>query len=374
VFRKHSQEPATRRRAGANRAVVRGLTLALVAAMLLPAAALASSPTCSAGQGQAFIDQGQLTQAVHEFTCVIDHQPTEVDGYRGRAEALLLQGRFSDAYHDYNTGITALVVPVHPDAFNTIYAGYAARLSAKPNSIPALSGASFARWVNFDYAQAITVLNRLLDVAPTDVYGTLFRGSSRLLQGKTTAKGVADLDKAIQLAPNSPDVRYIVADAYTYGLTDPARAAAEATLALDWGLDTPRIHAILAASHNAFGERLEAAEQIAEHIDAVTTELISTPPLTAGGTVTLDLVPGRTYAIPVAVNAGETIAISTSSPDFWDSIAVLYSPTGDPVVGSDDDNVYFAEFDYVADASGTYVLHVTSFEAVSTGELVVERS
>jgi len=74
------------------------------------------------------------------------------------------------------------------------------------------------------------------------------------------------------------------------------------------------------------------------------------------------------------VSAGDTISISTSSPDFWDSIAVLFSPDGSPVIGSDDDNLYFAEFDHDAEASGTYVLHVTSFEAVSTGELRVERS
>ena len=91
--------------------------------MLLPGAAsvAASSPNCTPQQGQDFIDAGQLTQAIHEFTCVIDAERTEVDGYRGRAEALLLLGRFSDAYHDYNTGITALVVPLHrmPSARST---------------------------------------------------------------------------------------------------------------------------------------------------------------------------------------------------------------------------------------------------------------
>jgi tetratricopeptide (TPR) repeat protein len=348
--------------------------LALAATLLLPAVAAASSPNCTPEQGQAFIDQGQLTQAVHEFTCVIDQEPTEVDGYRGRAEARLLQGQFSNAYKDYNTGITALVMPVHPEAFATIYAHYAARLASDPDSIQALTGASFARWVNFDYAQAVQVLNDLLAVAPNDVYGSLFRGSSRLLQGKTTTKGIADINRAIQLAPQSPDVHYIVADAYTYGLADPARAAAEATLALNGGLDTPRVHAILAASSNSFGDTLDAAAHIKVHIDMVTTELVPSAPISVGQVVKLDVVPGRTYAVPIEVSAGETIAISTSSPDFWDSIAVLYAPNGSPVVGSDDDNVYFAEFDYAATATGTYLLHVTSFEAVSTGELHVERS
>jgi hypothetical protein len=87
----------------------------------------------------------------------------------------------------------------------------------------------------------------------------------------------------------------------------------------------------------------------------------------------MDLVPGRTYEIPVAATAGETISIATSSRDFWDSIAVLLAPDGSPVVGSDDDNAYFAAFDWVAPATGTYRLQVTSFESINTGELVVTR-
>ena len=67
-------------------------------------------------------------------------------------------------------------------------------------------------------------------------------------------------------------------------------------------------------------------------------------------------------------------AISTSSPDypdFWDSIAVLLAADGSPVVGSDDDSGYFAAFEW--EVTGIYLLQVTSFESVTTGELVVKR-
>jgi hypothetical protein len=52
--------------------------------------------------------------------------------------------------------------------------------------------------------------------------------------GATKNQGLADLDRAIALAPSSPDVRFIVSDAFTYGLSDPQRAFAEASLALQW--------------------------------------------------------------------------------------------------------------------------------------------
>ena len=356
--------------------LTRVLGLALAAALLFaPSGALgASQPNCTAVQGQAFIDAGQLTQAIHEFTCVINAAPTEVDGYRGRAEALLLLGRYSDAYHDYNTGITALAVPAHPDAFTTIYDGYATRLSDDPDSVAALTGASFARWVNFDYPQAIQVLNRLLQVEPDDPYGTLFRGSVACSTARPRPRGSSSLTGRSNLRPTA---RTSATSSRTRTRTAsriPRVPLAEATLALNWGLDTPRVHAILAASYNAFGDVLAAAEHIQEHLEVVTSELVTTTPLVAGGSLTLDLVPGRTFAIPIMATAGETIAVSTASPDFWDSIAVLLSPGGAPVVGSDDDNAYHVAIDWEAEQTGVYVLRVTSFESVSTGELFVERS
>jgi hypothetical protein len=217
------------------------------------------------------------------------------------------------------------------------------------------------------------MLDRLLDDRADDVFGNLLRGSSRLLHGGPKVAGAADLEHAIELAPGSPDVRWIVADAYTYGLPDSERAFAEASLALAGGLDTPRVNAILASAYNAFGDLLAAAVHVARHIELVTTELVATAALQPGTSLSLDLVPGRTYEIPVPVAAGETIAITTSSRDYWDTIAVLRAPDGSPVVGSDDDNAYFAAFEWVAPATGTYRLQVTFFESVNYGQLVVDR-
>src|SRR5262245_66202047 len=95
------------------------LTRAAAAALLCTIApvtlAAADTPKkkCTAAQGQVFIDQGRYDQAVREFTCVMDAQPTEVDGYRGRAEAELMLGRYSDALHDL-AQVTAYVVHVPP--------------------------------------------------------------------------------------------------------------------------------------------------------------------------------------------------------------------------------------------------------------------
>ena len=347
-----------------------GLTLALL--VIAPVTPAHAATNCTAEQGQLFIDEGRYKQAIGEFTCVIEAEPTEVEGYRGRIEAQLLLGQYSNSVRDY-ARVTAVVTPVHPDAQTTILASYAARLETAPNDVRALTGASFARWWYFDYLGAMTLLDQLLDVEPGNPYGNLFRGSSRLLKGHHVAGGVVDLDQAIALAPESPDVRYIVADAYTYGLPDPNRAFAEATFALEHGLNTPRVHAILGSAYSAFGDVASAATHIDTHIQLVTTELLTTSPLPARTSMALDLVPGQTYEIPLVVSGGETVSIVTSSHDYWDTILVLLDPDGSPVLGSDDSWKYFAAFDWIAPSSGTYRMRATFFESVITGRLLVSR-
>jgi hypothetical protein len=352
------------------RPLAAGLALALL--LTIPVTPAHAAPKCTAEQGQLFIDEGRYRQAINEFTCVIEAEPTGVEGYRGRIEAQLLLGQYSNSVRDY-ARVTAVVMPVHPDAQAAILASYAARLESSPHDIPSLTGASFARWWYFDYLSTIDLLNHLLDVEPANPYGNLFRGSSRLLKGHHVADGVADLDYAIVLAPESPDVRYVVADAYTYGLPDPTRAFAEATFALEGGLDTPRVHAILGSAYLAFGDMADAATHIQRHIQLVTTELVTISPLPARASMDLGIVPGQTYDIPLVVNAGEAISIVTSSHDYWDTILVLLGPDGSPVLGSDDSWKYFAAFDWVAPASGTYRMRVTFFESVITGTLRVSR-
>jgi hypothetical protein len=348
------------------------LTLIAFGAGAASAAGQGNSGKCTAQGGQSLIDEGRYEAAVREFACVIAAHPTEVEGYRGKAEAELLLGRYADAFHSY-TRVTAFVEPVHSDAKFTIFNGYDSRLSINPDDITALMGASFARWYYFDYTVAIPILNHLLEVEPLSVYGNLFRGSSRLLHHSATAKGKIDIETALLLAPDSADVHYIVADAYTYGVRDFDRAFLEVTIADALGLETARTHAIFGAVYLAFGDVVTAAAHIQSHIDMVTTELLPADPLAAGGSMSLDFVPGRTYEIPLPVTAGKTVSVSTSSHDYWDTILVVLAPDGTPVTGGDDFKGYFAGFEWVPPASGTYRMRVTFFESVITGSMFIQR-
>jgi len=328
---------------------------------------------CNVSSGQAFIDQGKFEKAIDEFTCVINNAPTEAEGYRGRIEAKVMLQRYSDAVRDYQK-VTAYVLPVHPDATETIYAGYETRLAASPNDLNALTGRAFAHWWYFDYHTAIAMLNDLVVMRPNDLFPNLFRGSSRMLSRTSKAKGIADVEKAITIAPSNPNVRWIAADAFTYGVPDPVRAFNEATLALNGGLDTPRVRAILGTSYNKLGNKAAAANEINKCIDLSIADLVPASTIAVGTTADLNFVPDMAYDVPITVAAGETISIKTEATDYWDSIAVLLAPDGTPVIGSDDDNKYFAQFSYVAPVAGTYHMKVTFFEAVATSVLHVTRN
>ena len=356
------------------RTIARIVTLLAVAGILasIVATPVDAAPDCSAAAGQSFIDQGRYDRAVTEFSCLIRADAASVDGYRGRMEAFVLLGQYADAVRD-GTRFTAVVEPAHPDAEQTVVRGYLDRLAARPGDLPALAGMTFARWWFFDYSAAIKYATQLLDVQPTSVVGWVFRGSSRALHHVQMSRGAADLERALELDGANPSVHYLVADAYAYGFGDLERAYDEASTALAGGLDTPRVHAILGAALNSFGDIAGAALQVARHFELVTEETVTTAPLGAGGSLGVGLVPGRVVEIPLPAVAGEPIVIATSSKDYWDTIALLVAPDGTPVVGSDDVNGYFAAFTYVPPVSGTYSLRVTFFESVITGVLNVTR-
>src|SRR5262245_46487770 len=113
--------------------------MSALSVMFAAGAGSIGAATCSAVQGQAYIDAGRYDHAIREFGCVIAAQPTEAEGYRGRIEAELLSGLYSDAFADYGR-VTANVIPLHPGTGAEIIAHYNDRLAAAPQSISALTG------------------------------------------------------------------------------------------------------------------------------------------------------------------------------------------------------------------------------------------
>jgi len=210
------------------------------------------------------------------------------------------------------------------------------------DDIPALPRAGFGRQVR--YVRAIHFLNRLHEIRSDDVYPNVLRGSSRLLYGANTARGAVDLERAIELAPE----RLTSASSSPAGTPTGCRAErafAEATLALDWGSTRPRVYAILASAYNA-SENLEAgAAHIQRGIELVTRVLVTTTPF-AGRRIAFDRPrAGADLRGPDRRDRRGDDLDRDQERDFGDAIAVLLGPDGSPVVGSDDDEAYFAAYE-----------------------------
>src|SRR5689334_20071428 len=96
-------------------------------------------------EGEAFAKDGNYDSAIAAFTCAIESDPLDIDAYRGRIEARLMTGAYSDAMLDY-AAIKVQVVPEIPDALERILTYYETALESDPENIPLLTGDSFARW------------------------------------------------------------------------------------------------------------------------------------------------------------------------------------------------------------------------------------
>lgn len=344
---------------------------------LHPTAAFAQNDACDPKTtdlqtGQAFIEAGAYSEAVTVFACVIAANPLDITAYRGKIEANLLAGKYSDAVHGY-TEINIHVIPEVPDAVTQIIAYYQETLPTDPNNVILLTGYSFALWWVSDYPAALKELDQLLKLEPDNLYALTFHGSSSFFAGNTEI-GERNFERALELAPESADLYFILADGYTYALGDFERALEAVTTAHDLGLDTARVNAIFGTAYFYLGEEAQAIPYFANHIERATVEAVKGETLKRGESVVLDFKPGQTYHLTVEAGIGETLRIAaTSAVDKVDTIMVLLAEDGTLITGNDDSVELNAGFTYEIDNAGTYTLLVSSFEAAGSGEVTVTR-
>jgi len=134
------------------------------------------------------------------------------------------------------------------------------------------------------------------------------RGASRLLKGTSRVDGAAELNRAIAFASANSGIRFIVADAHTYGnVPDPQPAFAKASFGLAGALNTPRVHRFsqrVSRCHN----QLAAAAELRTHIGAEGDSAGSSRTLYCQRHGYTPLVVGRSYEISVPATAGEALS------------------------------------------------------------------
>ena len=256
------------------------------------AQAPAAPATCSAEQGQALIDAGQYEKAIRAFTCVIDAQPTGRRGLsrpdRGRAAPRPLLGRRARLPSASRPSWSRCIRTPWPRSSRATRLGWRPRrrTSARSRARASPSGGSSST------RRRSSLLDQLLRSAGRPVRERCSAARAASSRGATRAgdRGPRTGDRARPPEPRRPLHRRRRVHVRT---SRPGARVRGGVLALDWGLDTPRVHAILAVSYDAFGDQAAAASAIQRSIALVTTDLVTASPLASGASSTLDLVPGR---------------------------------------------------------------------------------
>ncbi len=322
--------------------------------------------------GQALLKAADYENAIADFTCAIEADKLNIGAYRGRIEALLLAGIYSEALRNY-TEIAIHVIPETPNAVEQIIDAYRTTLDSDPENIILLTGYSFALWWVSDYEAALIEIEKILAVEPDNFYALMFHGStSFFLEDFET--GERDFARVLELVPENADIHFVLADAYTYAVGDMEKALEHGLLASELGLDTARLNAILGTAYFYLGDEATAIPYFARHIERATVETIEQADLEKEQAITLNMIPGQTYRFLVEVAADETLKISTTSDtDAVDTIMVLLAADGTLVTGNDDSVELNAGFEKVIEEVGIYTLLLSSFEGAGTGEVNIIR-
>jgi tetratricopeptide (TPR) repeat protein len=253
--------------------------LAALTFMLSGCPATPSTPTPGAvaayGQGKAYYDQDDHSQAISEYSRAIELQPDYAEAYIGRGEAYQAQCDWSKAKADYTQAIAVLdeairrnpkdaeayyqrgrayqhltdrdraiadftqAIALQPDYaeayfgrgdishrvspgsdLNQAVADYSRAIELRPDYVEAYKARGWAyEWLNDltqandDYKQALAIYDRVIELRPEDAQAYYRRGWVHRDLGEID-QAIADFGRAIELAPGFLSAYRSRAEAY----------------------------------------------------------------------------------------------------------------------------------------------------------------
>ena len=229
--------------------MTRLLGAVLAACLLVPAAVAhgAGNPTARPEQGQAFIDEGRYEKAVQEFTCVIAAAADRGRGLprprRGGAPPRPLLGRHGRLRPGH--GPRPARAPGRRCHDPRRLRGPA---RGRPERDPGADGRELRPLVDFDYAQAIQRAQPSSRRPPGRPVRQPLPRLEPPAEGRDEGARRGRPRPRDRARPHEPRCPLGRRRRLRVRPADPERAFAEASLALDGGLDTPRVHAILGAA------------------------------------------------------------------------------------------------------------------------------
>jgi tetratricopeptide (TPR) repeat protein len=141
-----------------------------------------------------------------------------------------------------------------------------------------------------------------------------------------------------------------------------------------------------AVAYAQTGEGARSRNDFGRYVQNMETERLDRE-ITADETLTLDMVEGRVYAVPITLKTGETLGVTAKSvekgdagdPEVVDPLVLVFDPMGNLVEADDDTlrangsviNMDSQIKDYEVTRSGTYLLLITHAGGGSEGAMDV---
>ncbi len=168
-------------------------------------------------------------------------------------------------------------------------------------------------WCSFDYDTASSWIDQLLIVRPNSPYGILFR--AHCVPCRAAMSKVANKISRLLLhwTNGTPHVRFVVAMRTLMEYLTQREPFGKRIWHCCWTRHAaPSRH----SSRFAFRVRISGTgrERTTSSHQHGHSQNVAVAPLAEGDTYTLDLVPGRTLAIPIQAAAGANLSLVTDSP------------------------------------------------------------
>jgi len=163
-------------------------------------------------RGNKYREQGNLDQAIYDYTKAIKVYSKHAKAYYNRANSYVKQGKLSQAIDDYNKAID--INPQYTEAYYNLgntyekqgnlskaIESYTKALETNPKYSAAYCNRGNVYQAQGNFQQAIDDYNKAIEINPNfaGVYSN--RGNVYQAQGQTD-KAIADYNKAIEMNPN----------------------------------------------------------------------------------------------------------------------------------------------------------------------------
>ncbi|MDX1994655.1 MAG: tetratricopeptide repeat protein [bacterium] len=306
-------------------------------------------------RGLAYLSLGDYADAVNDFDQAIALLPEYGDAYAARGDAHHALGNFEDALDDYGEFVRlgGELDPVQQERIEVMEMALTATAqpaptgTRRPSSTPRATATHVATATRAATATQVAASSaRITPTADSEAAQTALDRGSALLADGDCAAAMEEFTEAVRLDPN-------------------------------------QLYAWISRAYcrSILGEDQPAAEDALRFVELQEQEVIEGDALETDEIVTLEMVYGRVYRLPLELREGETITLSAvPEPDGVDTLIVLLAPDGTPLIHNDDYDLSNTVLEsrivnFPVPESGTYTLIVTHAGGNNTGAVgvVLER-